>query len=204
MGKLRMLPPRLRTLGTKLRTSSDGATRRERERNRDERRRSEQPWRAWYKLTIWDDPETGLRAQQLERQPICETCRCAPATIAHHKRPHQGNWNLFADPNNLESTCKPCHDGAIQRGERAGNWIEEIHLGSGVMVASNLLWPKELRPSRIPLVVISGAPASGKSHLVAQRKSDGDIVIDLDVIVASYPAHRSAATRFAGSICPPH
>ena len=52
------------------------------------------------------------------------------------------------------------------------------------MVASNLLWPKDLRPSRIPLVVVSGAPASGKSHLVAQRKSDGDIVIDLDVIVA--------------------
>ena len=106
MGRLRMLPPRLRTLGTKLRTSSDGATMRERERNRDERRRAEQPWRRWYKLEIWDHPETGLRAQQLERQPICETCRSAPATIAHHRRPHQGNWHLFADPNNLESACK--------------------------------------------------------------------------------------------------
>lgn len=42
------------------------------------------------------------------------------ATVANHKIPHKGDESLFFDRNNLESTCKTCHDGPIQSEERRG------------------------------------------------------------------------------------
>jgi hypothetical protein len=44
--------------------------------------------------------------------------------------------------------------------------------------------PEWLRPSMIPLTIICGAPASGKSHYVLAHACRGDLVIDLDVIAA--------------------
>lgn len=65
----------------------------------------------------------NLRDNQLEKQPLCEECsrfgRVTPATIAHHKEAHKGDPELFFDPDNLESTCKHCHDSHKQ--------MEEIH-----------------------------------------------------------------------------
>lgn len=112
---------KLRTLPSLIPTDARGYGRKQRERGRDRDRRAEQPWRAWYHLPIWNHPASGLRAMQLSREPICQTCHSSPATVAHHKIAHCGVWELFVDPTNLESACKACHDGAIQRGERAGN-----------------------------------------------------------------------------------
>lgn len=82
-----------------------------------------QAYRKLYNLPIWRG-KGGLRAQQLSRQPLCERCykrgRIVPATVANHKTPHKGDYSLFADPENLESTCKPCHDGEVQSEERTG------------------------------------------------------------------------------------
>jgi predicted kinase/5-methylcytosine-specific restriction endonuclease McrA len=182
---MRMLRPGLRMLNTSVVGKKWlPSTRQERERDRDLRRSSQQPWRAWYHLAIWNHPSEGLRARQLEQKPICEACGRAPATVAHHKRQHSGSWELFVDPNNLESVCKPCHDGAIQRGERAGNYTNEIDLNQDVSIASNVLFPKTLARSAIPIAVVSGAPGSGKSHYVARHKRPGEIVINIDVIVA--------------------
>jgi 5-methylcytosine-specific restriction protein A len=66
----------------------------------------------------------GLRAHQLRHFPLCKHClkrqRITAATIANHVKPHKGDPVLFFDPLNLESTCKPCHDGPIQSFERTG------------------------------------------------------------------------------------
>ncbi len=76
-------------------------------------------WRKWYKLKIWKD----LRKQQLDKQPFCERHlkkgAYIVANVVNHKTPHKGDWKLFNDPANLESTCKHCHDTTIQ--------YEEIH-----------------------------------------------------------------------------
>ena len=152
----------------------------ERERDRDARRRYEQPWRAWYRLPVWHQ----LRVQQLKHQPMCEACRRAPATVAHHKHPHRGVWDLFVDPNNLQSVCKPCHDGEIARGERAGNYVTQINLNRGVVVARNVLYPNELQRSAIPLNLVCGAPGSGKSTYTDKHRQADEIVIDIDSIVA--------------------
>jgi 5-methylcytosine-specific restriction protein A len=90
----------------------------------DRRRADDQPWRGWYSLAIWRNPRDGLRIQQLRRQPLCETCIANgvrppnPATIAHHKTPHEGDWQLFIDPSNHASACKSCHDSELQSEER--------------------------------------------------------------------------------------
>jgi hypothetical protein len=75
---------------------------------------------ALYRTREWQD----LRRDQLEKQPLCEEClktgRTTPATIAHHEKPHRNDRELFFDPDNLASSCKPCHDGALQVQERSG------------------------------------------------------------------------------------
>lgn len=87
----------------------------------DHKRYREQPWRKWYGLKIWTK---RLRPNQLRKTPWCEPCkargRVKMASVVNHRIPHEGDWSLFADPENLESSCKPCHDSMIQRSEGRG------------------------------------------------------------------------------------
>lgn len=58
--------------------------------------------------------------------------------------------------------------------------------------------PKGLAPSRIPLTIVCGPPASGKSTYVAERIGSNDLLIDLDDILQALtgvPGH--AAPRWA-------
>lgn len=78
----------------------------------DTARRSEksQSYRHWYRLKIWTDE---LRPQQLAREPFCRDCARRGlrvyATDVDHVQPHDGDWSLFSDPNNLQSLCHSCH-----------------------------------------------------------------------------------------------
>ena len=82
-----------------------------------------QAYRKLYSLPLWRG-EHGLRAKQLHKQPLCERClkrgKVVRATVANHKTPHKGDLALFCDATNLESSCAPCHDGAIQSEEKLG------------------------------------------------------------------------------------
>jgi 5-methylcytosine-specific restriction endonuclease McrA len=73
-----------------------------------------------YNTKVWK----ANRRQQLEREPLCYLClmlgKTVAATVANHKVPHKGDWELFADPDNLESVCKLHHDALIQKQERRG------------------------------------------------------------------------------------
>jgi 5-methylcytosine-specific restriction protein A len=33
-----------------------------------------------------------------------------PVYIVHHKKPHEGNWELFWSESNWESVCNDCHE----------------------------------------------------------------------------------------------
>lgn len=92
----------------------------ERDRRHDAKRRAEKPWRNLYKRKEWLEG----RELHLTKHPLCAWClqkgRIVPAKVVHHKVPHQGNEALFYDPDNWESLCKPCHDGAAQQQERIG------------------------------------------------------------------------------------
>ncbi|MBS7696258.1 MAG: HNH endonuclease [Chelatococcus sp.] len=95
-----------------------------RKRQHDAKRRAEQPWRAWYSLPIWRHPQTGLRAHQLRRKPLCERCDqrgiITPADTVNHVKPHKGDWSLFIDPTNHQSVCKACHDSIVKAEEMRG------------------------------------------------------------------------------------
>lgn len=52
-----------------------------------------------------------------------------------------------------------------------------------VYLSPSLLFPVNLWPSLIPLVIVCGSPAAGKSTYVNARRHEQDIVIDVDLIV---------------------
>lgn len=85
------------------------------------RRRKTQPWRAWYNTKAWK----SARELQLSIEPLCERCKVrgdvVSATVVNHRKRHRGDWDLFIDPDNHESTCQPCHDGEIKREEMAAD-----------------------------------------------------------------------------------
>ncbi len=77
----------------------------------------------WYNLPVWKK----LRRSKLRDEPLCERClqrgKTVMAIIVHHVKPFRGDWDLFLDFDNLQSVCKLCHDGSIQREEKSGHRI---------------------------------------------------------------------------------
>lgn len=155
-------------------------SRQQRNREHDQRR---EEWRNWYNLAAW----ARLRQAQLTREPLCANCLCAheyitAATVVHHIDPHRGDRAKFFDPANLESACKACHDGEIQRGERLG-WTDRGWSVEGQRMPPRVLQPLNLQPSLVPLTMVCGPPGSGKSTYVHERKGENDWVIDIDLIL---------------------
>jgi 5-methylcytosine-specific restriction enzyme A len=116
MGKLRQLrgtlamqKPRVAFLG-----DDKAATSRARDRRHE--------YRAWYKTQRW----RRLRWQVLVRDLFtCQMCGKLEANtsllVADHREPHRGDETLFWHEGNLWCLCKPCHDSAKQREERAAS-----------------------------------------------------------------------------------
>ncbi len=86
----------------------------------DRHRRKVEPWRNWYKLARW----ARLRAKVLLRDGYqCAMCSAVESNtanlVADHIKPHRGDPALFWDEANIQTLCKPCHDGPKQRAERS-------------------------------------------------------------------------------------
>lgn len=112
------------------------------------------------------------RVSFLARNPLCRMCMddgyVVAANEVDHVIPHKGSDDpLFWDVNNHQALCKPCHQRKTQS-ESMGR-------------APNR---PSLRPSAIPVTIVCGPPASGKTRYVEMHKQHGDIVIDLDAIKA--------------------
>ncbi|WP_043750772.1 HNH endonuclease [Methylobacterium nodulans] len=85
----------------------------------DARRTTDQPWRHWYWTARW----RRIAQAQLRDHPLCAMCstdeRPVAATVCDHVVPHRGDEHLFWE-GELQSLCKPCHDGTKQAQERRG------------------------------------------------------------------------------------
>ena len=85
----------------------------------DYRSEEAKAYRHWYWTSRW----RRLRAAQLTAHPLCARCLAqgtvTPATVANHVIPHKGDEVLFWE-GQLESSCKPHHDGVIQAEEARG------------------------------------------------------------------------------------
>jgi 5-methylcytosine-specific restriction protein A len=92
----------------------------------DRRSPEAEAYRALYRQARWRGPH-GRRAQQLQKQPLCEMClkakRLTPATVADHVIPHRGDPDQFWQ-GELQSLCDAwpyrCHSKVKQSEERLG------------------------------------------------------------------------------------
>ena len=104
----------------------------------------------------------------------CQSCGALvmgrAAHIDHIVTKAQGGSDL---PSNLQTLCSSCHSRKTSK-ERVGN-------SASRRGASHPSW---MPRSAIPVTVVCGPPASGKSTYVEEHKGDGDLVIDLDVIAS--------------------
>lgn len=134
------------------------------------------------------------RAYQLSIEPLCRKCSALgvvkPATVADHIIPHRGDEHLFWN-GDLQSLCDHCHNSA-KKAEEARGYSTDIGAdglpidprhpwNSGVMPRR---WaysiPRGVQKSAIPVTLVCGPPASGKTTYVQSHARTGDTVIDLD------------------------
>jgi 5-methylcytosine-specific restriction protein A len=82
---------------------------------------SAQEYHKLYNTKRWQLLRLAILTRDLN---TCALCGCIEGrkgmAIVNHKTPHKGDPVLFWDENNLETMCKPCHDGPTQRTERNG------------------------------------------------------------------------------------
>lgn len=86
----------------------------------EQSRLARKPWRAWYQSARWK----RLRLATFTRDLFtCRMCKKIEGNmsklICDHIVPHRGDPGLFWSESNLQTMCKPCHDGAKQRAEQA-------------------------------------------------------------------------------------
>jgi predicted kinase len=148
-------------------------------------------WVRWYDLRRW----RRMREQQLQAEPLCRICKLAGkvtvATIVDHVERHFGDPHKFWF-GELQSVCRDCHEIRKKFHEARGysrevgtdGWaLDPAHpanmsreyfrrFGYGI--------PHNLRRSTIPVTLICGPPAAGKTTWVNARKHSGDTVISLD------------------------
>jgi 5-methylcytosine-specific restriction protein A len=150
-------------------------------------------WTRWYSSARWQ----RIRAHQLRKEPLCKLCReidgkITPATVVDHVEKHFGDPNKFWT-GKLQSVCRDCHEVRKKFFEARG-YDKEIDPETG--------WPKDqrhpanlprkafrrfgfdippnLQKSAIPVTLVCGPPAAGKSTWVNKRRKPGDTVISLD------------------------
>jgi len=140
-------------------------------RSKENRSESALTWRKLYKDPRWKK----LRRQFLARNPICSDCAefglVVLATDVDHIERHMGDLAKAFDWKNLQGLCHRCHSRKTAR--------EVFH-------GQDEVWsiPFGLQQSKIPVEVVVGPPAAGKSHYVSAHAAFQDHVIDLDLYIA--------------------
>lgn len=114
-----------------------------------------------------------IREAQLNRKPLCEECerrgQIEIATVCDHVEPHKGNLVKFwAGP--FQSLCKYHHS--------VKTVMEDGGLNTGASTH-----PEWLPMPACRVVLVTGAPGSGKTTYCKQQRKGGDVVIDLDECV---------------------
>ena len=151
-------------------------------------------WTTWYRHWRW---KKHIRPRQLAAEPLCRLCKLdgkvTVATVVDHVERHHGDPQKFWY-GELQSLCRGCHESRKKFHEARG-YARDIgtdgfpldpkhpanaprehfrRFGYGI--------PHHLRPSAIPVTLVCGPPAAGKTTWVEAHKREGDIVISLDEI----------------------
>lgn len=165
MGRLKQLKPTVGSLAPRLGRMTDDQG----------HSRALEPWRKWYNLAAW----SRLRLEVLVRDGFeCQACHHIDPTgrqlVADHIKPHRGDRDLFWSAFNIQTLCKPCHDGGKQRQERAA-----VQRGAS---PGRMARPEWFRRSFVPVTLVCGPPGAGKSTWVQGAKGAADLVVCFDMI----------------------
>lgn len=123
----------------------------------------------------YDDAWKKLREVKLATNPLCECIECAKtkriraANVVNHIQDIRDRPDLRLDWDNLQSMHKNCHDRHTRMRQ----------------ISRDIFYPAGFAKSKCKIVLIVGAPGSGKTtyaHAQATNKKI-DIVIDLDEII---------------------
>lgn len=115
-----------------------------------------------------------------ERGARCENPRCRTprgpwgrVIVDHIVELRDGGAKL--DRSNVQILCYSCHTQKTMEARAVRMARPHAH---------GAVHPSWLKPSLIPLVIVCGPPASGKSTYVSARAGASDLVLDLDTIAA--------------------
>lgn len=139
----------------------------------------------------YDADWRAVRRQYLAAHPGCQHEGCTAAAVeVDHIQSVAERPDLRLHWSNLRGFCKHHHSQRTARDQSFGMSAE----------ARARTWPADLKASAIPLTIVCGAPGSGKSHWVRERKGCADVVIDLDEIKAELAGTSiySAEPRWTG------
>jgi len=110
-----------------------------------------------------------VRRVILAQEPLCRFCKEAGRITLAEEVDHIDGDSFNNERENLRPLCRPCHlkRTALDQAFGKHQWR-----------------PEWLKPSTIPLVIVCGAPASGKSTYAREHAGFADLVIDFDVIAS--------------------
>jgi hypothetical protein len=125
-----------------------------------------------------------LRKRRLAQEPLCRHCAergiTTGATTPDHILPLSMGGTDTDD--NIQCLCDDCHN--AKTASEANGYAAANH-------------PDWLGPSAIPLTIVSGPPASGKTTYLKDKARPGDIVVDLDGIMRRL---RPTYTHWSGAL----
>jgi len=152
------------------------------------------------------------RQRRLAAEPLCRHCAEQGKTTASVTPDHivpLGKGGTDHD-DNIQCLCEPCHDAKTAldmagmfsnaMGVDADGWPtdprHQANGGTGKLSKeyAERRMPTDLKPSRIPLTILCGPPASGKSSHLREHQGPNDLVIDLDAIMAGLSGRREHQT----------
>lgn len=119
------------------------------------------------------------RQRRLAAEPLCRHCDELGYIRASEEVDHiiPLAYGGTDTDDNVQCLCKECHE------------IKSAHEDASHGGASN--HPEWLKPSAIPVTIVCGPPASGKTTYVRERAKPADTIIDIDQIAAKIdPSYR--------------